>query len=721
MNKVRELQSFFNSQNFYDGIRVTVGVLLPALLFSYLGQLMLGITVSLGAVGASLADSPGPVTHKRNGMLVAIGLCTVVALVTGFARMHVVSMGLEIAVLCFLLSMLLVYGMRASLIGLGGLLVMILTMGHELSPVQVLQYAGLVMAGGIWYLLLSLLSHHMMPYRPAQQALGECIREVVKYLRIKASFYRSPQDLEKEYRRLVTQQVVVNEKQDAVRELLFKSRQIVQESTDTGRTLVMIFVDMVDLYEQITAIHYDYATINEQFAHTGILQEISDIIETLAEELDHIGLALQANNPPAAPLELKPQLASLKQRIDALAQEQPNAQTLVLKKILVNLRSIAQRLTDIRSYFNSESARRAIENRELAFSLFVNRQNFSPRLFLSNLTLTSSVFRFSLRMALVATVAFVLTQLFPYGEHSYWVLLTVVFILKPAFSLTKQRNVQRILGTVLGGAIGLLILYLVRNETLQFVIMVLFMTGFYTVQRMNYVLSVTLMTPFMLILFSFLGGGGLAIVEERLIDTVIGCAIAFAATYLVLPNWEGPQVGQFLQTALKANAQYLHLLASLLEGKSLPETQYKLTRKEVYVSSANLSAAFQRMAAEPKSKQLHSREIYQLVVLNHVLSSYIATLISSRLRSKPMVFPLAMQKTMRRALGTLAQAIRNLDPDFQLEVLVAEVSHKAGEQIPEFSPEELLVAEQLEFILKVTADTEKATATMSPTLPEKLS
>ncbi|MBA9076298.1 FUSC family membrane protein [Rufibacter quisquiliarum] len=713
MNKVRELQSFFYGQNFADGIRVTIGVLLPALLFSYMGQLLTGITVSLGAVGASLADSPGPVVHKRNGMLVAILLCTVVAMVTGFAQRHVVTMGLEIGVFCFLFSMLLVYGMRASLIGLGALLVMILSMHRPLTNVQVFQYAGLVLTGGVWYLLLSLLSHQMMPYRPAQQALGESVREVAKYLRIKASFYRSPTDMEPEYRRLVAQQVLVSEKQVAAREVLFKSRQMVQESTDTGRTLVMIFVDLVDLYEQITSIHYDYASINEKFAGTGVLRDISEIIERLADELDRIGLALQANYQPGTPLNVLPQLESLKQKIEAIDVQEPTAHTLVLKKILVNIRGIVQRLTDIRSYFNTEAAQEAYQNRELQFSLFVTRQNFSPRLLWSNMGLSSSVFRFSLRMALVAVVAFALTRLFPYGEHSYWVLLTVVFILKPAFSLTKQRNVQRIIGTVLGGAIGLLILYLFKNETIQFVFMVLFMTGFYTVQRMNYVLSVTLMTPFMLILFSFLGGGGLAIVEERLVDTVAGCAIAFAATYLILPNWESKQVGTFLQNALKANLNYLQVLAGLLAGNAVSNVQYKLARKEVNVKSADLSAAFQRMAAEPKSKQLHSREIYQLVVLNHVLSSYIATVISGKINAQPCLYPEAIQKNVRRSLHLLTEAIRHLDPAFQLH----EAAHSSGEPSADppatLSADDRLLAEQLEFIRKVAADIHKYTSAMA--------
>ncbi|GGK86211.1 FUSC family membrane protein [Rufibacter glacialis] len=718
-SKVRELQYFFYSQNFHDGIRVTVAALLPALVFAYFGHLERGIAMSLGAIGVSLADSPGPLLHKRNGMLVGIGVCTLVTLITGFARMHVVTMGLEILVLSFLFSMFLVYGMRASLIGMGGLLVLVLTMDQPLPPELVLVNSGLTMAGGVWYLLLSLLTNKVMPYRPAQQALGECIREVAKFLRLKAAFYQPNTDLDEGYRQLISQQILVNEKQAAVRELLFRSRQMVKESTQAGRTLVMTFVDLVDLYEQVTAIHYDYDAIRERYGSSGILLEIAHLVEYLAEELDHLGFAVQGNLRPKNRVDTTARLEALKAKIEAVGEQGGQQGNLVLRKIYVNIRSIAQRLSDILSYFKAHSELVHRRVRELELSQFVSRQTVDPKLFWSNLTMASSIFRFSVRVALVALFAYVLTLLFPYGQHSYWVLLTVIFLLKPAFSLTKQRNIQRVIGTVVGGAVGLLVLYVVRDERWQFVFMLLFMTGFYSVQRINYVLSVIFMTPFMLILFHFLGGGSLSIVQERVIDTVVGCSIAFAATYVVFPNWESKQVGQFMQAVLKANQQYLHVLLDLLSGKRISELDYKLARKEVYVSSANLSAAFQRMTGEPKSKQLHGEDIYQFVVLNHILPSYIATIVYARIGREPEFFPRGFLRPLRRATLSLTEALQTLDPSFK----APEAAQKGPEpeilEKKELSSEDQLLRDQLELIRKISAEILKTTHALQGDLPGK--
>ncbi|WP_210485988.1 FUSC family membrane protein [Rufibacter aurantiacus] len=710
--KVRELQSFFYSQNFYDGIRTTVAALLPSLLFSQLGHFETGITISLGAISVSLADSPGPERHKRNAMLLSIGLCTVMALAIGFARMHVVTLGLAILVSSFLCSMLLVYGMRASFIGLGGLLVLVMTMDRPLTPEQVFIYSGLVMAGGVWYMLLSLISNRFMPYRPAQQALGECVKEVAKFLRLKAAFYHSQTNLEDDYRQLISQQILVSDKMDALRELMFKSRQLLKESTDTGRTLLMAFVDLVDLYEQVTAIHYDYGSIREKYGHTGLLPEFAGLIELLADELDNIAFSVQANLPHRNTQDLTSRLDQLKTGIDAVAEKEDQTSHLVLRKIFVNIRSIAQRLTVIRSYFSLDKEELRKRSREIEFSLFISHQTIDPKVFLNNLTFGSSVFRFSFRVALVALFAYALTKFFPYGQHSYWVLLTVIFLIKPAFSLTKQRNKERIIGTVAGGVLGLLILYLVQDTRLQFAFMLVFMTGFYSVQRINYMLSVTLMTPFMLILFSFLGGGGMTIVQERIVDTVVGCAIAFAATYFIFPNWESKQVGRLLKSVVQANLRYLQVLAERLAGKEITEVQYKLARKEVYVNSANLSAAFQRMTDEPRSKQLHRQEIFQFVVLNHILSSYIATIFSSRRNRAPETYPTVFFKILRRAEFSLSEALQTLDP---AEKACESTVHLPEPEVPEpsgLSSDELLLKEQLELIKKVSTDIAKISAVL---------
>ncbi|GAA4294988.1 FUSC family membrane protein [Nibribacter koreensis] len=706
---LQEFQYFLFSQHFSDGIKTTIGVLLPSLLASYFGNMAVGFSLSLGAICVSLADSPGPVTHKRNGMLVSMVLGAVVGLVTGYVRQYPVLLGLEILVLSFVCSMFLIYGMRASLIGLAALLVMILTLAQPLDPSAVPQFSFLILAGGAWYMVMSLLSAQIMPYRQTQQALAESIREVAKFLQIKAEFYNPTSDLEQQYHRLVTQQVLVNEKQAAVRELLFKSRLVVKDSTRKGRTLFMIFADMVDLYEQITAIHYDYTALRARFASTGVLPKIVQLITGYADALHHVSLAVQSNQTHGSESpQLARQLEELGQAIQDLENQQDSVQVLVLKKIFVNFKVIAERVQSVEKYLQLGAREDTAFAPREEFAPFVTHLKLDPQLFLQNLTLRSSVFRFSFRMAVVCLLAYVLTKAFPYGQHSYWVLLTVVFILKPGFSLTKQRNYQRLLGTLVGSFVGILVLWLVEDSLARFLFLVLFMVATYSVQRINYVWNVLFMTPFVLLVFSFLGASGLAVVQERMVDTLVGCGLAFLASYLIFPNWEAKQMKTFLQTALKANLDYLQMLAK----PEITEVAYKLARKEVYVTSANLSAAFQRMASEPKNKQRKKKEVYELVVLNHILSSFIATMASGRLSDQSQVLSEPSKKMVRRASQALQNALHALDASQPL-VAVDPKPLPEPTDAAVTPPEDTLLQEQLAFLNKVCHDIARTTQALS--------
>ena len=455
-HQAREIRYFFYSQAFADGFRTSFAILLPALLGLYFNFFQIGLTISLGCMSVSLTDAPGPVIHKRNGMLFCSAFIFIVAILTGFARLNIYTLGLEIIVTSFFFSMFNVYGTRAASVGNSGILIMILTMDSSLTPSQVLPHALLILAGGIFYTVLSLLLHALRPYRISQRTLGDSLREIATYLSIKTDFYDESTDLDANYKRLVDQQIIVHEKQEAVRELLFKSRQIVEETTAEGRRLVFVFAEAVDLFEDITASYYDYALLRKQFAGTGALQMINKTLKKATAELDAIGFAIQSNTNFHPSFDYTEELNDLKKKIDDIIPK-GEANALVLRKILVNIRKLFTDLNNISQYFQKDIT---VKRTRLDSSRFVSHQPLDPKITWDNFSFQSSTFRHALRVCIACIAGFIVAKLIDYGHHSYWVLLTIAFILKPAFSLTKQRNIQRIIGTFIGGAIGVIILTL---------------------------------------------------------------------------------------------------------------------------------------------------------------------------------------------------------------------------------------------------------------------
>lgn len=696
-SQVQNVTSFFYSQAFADGLRATAAILMPAVIGSYTNHFESSIFISLGAMCTSFTDAPGPLRHKRNGMLACAICLFLVALITTLVNTNILLMGATIVVVCFLFSMLNVYGSRAGAVGNAAILVMILTMDRPIAANQVVIYPLLITTGALYYAVLSLLLYILQPYKISQRALGTSIRETASYLSLKADFYNPELPLPELYGKLLTQQINVHEKQDAVRELLFKSRQIVEESTMQGRRLVLSFVEIVDLFENVTATYYDYQELRNQYAETGILEKIERVLKQSATELDNIGIAIHAGNTFKSSFDHDARLRQLKVEIDSINVQ--GIPTRVLKRILVNIRRIFVNTQAIANYLKSED----LPASNVDHGRFVSRQDFSSKMFFDNLTFHSSIFRHSLRVTIACIVGFWVVKSLASGHHSYWILLTIAFILKPAYSLTKKRNIQRIWGTIAGAAIAVIIFIVVPSKTAQFVLMVLFMLGTYSFMRINYLAMVMFTTPYVLLLFQFLGLGLLQVAEERVLDTIIGCVIAFSAGHFLFPKWEAQELQQHMSKMLQANLDYLTKVIDVLKGRNLSMTEYKLVRKEVYVASANLAAAFQRMISEPKSKQASKREVYQFVVQNHVFFSNIASVATTLLHQTPVQHSqealVLAKKAGNRLRRTLGIDKKDMSPD----------QYVSNELQPHSSAEEKSLIEHLEFIGKLSSDIEKTT------------
>lgn len=698
--KFKEVQYFFYGQAFADGFRATVAILLPALIGSFTGHFQFGLSVSLGAMCVSLTDAPGPVLNKRNGMLFCAAFAFLVAILTGFARLNAYTMGLEIALVTFFFSMFVVYGARATGVGNAAVLIMILTMDQPLPSAAVLPHAALILGGGLFYTGISLLMHSLRPYRQAQRALGECIREIANYLSIRADFYNVNTDLETDYKRLVAQQIIVNEKQDLVRDVFFKTRQIVEESTDESRRLVFTFVETVDLFEDITASYYDYRSLRDTYSGTGALKIIHESLRKMVDELHAVGLAILGNTSFERSFDYDEEIKSLKTQIDAI-QSIEESHKLVLKKIIVNIRNLLSDLDKIEQYFVSGIKRKKTG---VDHSHFVTHQPLDPKIFVNNLNVRSSAFRHAVRVSAACMLGYLITQILHYGTHSYWILLTIAFIIKPAFSLTKQRNIQRIIGTLGGGAFGIAVLLLIDNKTALFIIMMVLMISTYSFMRINYLAMVVSTTPYVLILFSLLGSEYRHVAGERVLDTLIGCAIAFSASYFLFPSWEAAQLKTFMKEIVKANAVYLQKIILALSGKNVSLLEYKLARKDVYLASANLSAAFQRMMSEPKSKQTSQSQVQQFVVLNHLLFSNIATMATSLITHNAKPYHPEIIQLAKKTFGKLAESSRK----FGEETTIALPEESLA--IPSTpSADEALIREQLHFIYGISKDIDKLT------------
>jgi len=638
MDYIREYKSFINSHYLNGAIRITVGITLPAILLGYFNNLSVGIAVSIGAMCVGNTDNPGPIHHRRNGMIACVIIIFIVSLLTGLVAGSRLLTGILVFVFCFIFSMMGVYGTRATSIGVNALLVMVLNIDRPQPGWESLVNALYILAGGVWYTALSLLLYSFRPYKLVQQALGECVEATADYLRIKASFYARHPDYDKNYRQLVEHQVDLHEKQELLRELLFKGRNIVRESTHTGRVLMMIFLDIVDLFERVMTSQQDYPMLHETFDDSGLLDEFRKLILDMAVELEEIGIAIKAGKPSVETTRLATRIRRLRASFAQYRDQHRTAENVEafigLRQILDSIEDIADRLHTLHGYTTYDQRLSKDYQPSVDYEQFISHQDIDQKLIFDSLTFRSSIFRHSLRVSIATIVGYIIPSIVEAVipgwlaiGHGYWILLTVIVILKPAYTLTKRRNFERLMGTLAGGLVGLVILYFIHDRNILFVLMMLFMIGTYVFIRTNYLICVACTTPYVLLLFHLLYPTDLrSILSDRVIDTVIGSAIAFLANIFIVPSWEREQIGDYMVRIIEANADYFREVAGAFLGQPASVMQYKLSRKNAFVALANLTDAFGRILSEPKRGQDQSGRMHQFVVSNHMLTSHIATL-----------------------------------------------------------------------------------------------
>ena len=148
----------------------------------------------------------------------------------------------------------------------------------------------------------------------------------------------------------------------------------------------------------------------------------------------------------------------------------------------------------------------------------------------AELRLDSPSFRHAIRSGIALGLAVGVYHAIDFGQHGYWVPLTVLFVLRPGRSDTDERVVMRIVGTLSGLALatGLAVLVgegLVANTA----IIVVTAACAYAMLMIEYALFTFAITVFIVTLSHAMGESAVEAVDQRAIATFIGIAIVLLA------------------------------------------------------------------------------------------------------------------------------------------------------------------------------------------------
>ena len=302
---------------------------------------------------------------------------------------------------------------------------------------------------------------------------------------------------------------------------------------------------------------------------------------------------------------------------------------MVLRQILMRINEITKEINEIYKVFSQNVKLAKSLSTGLDLKKFMpNEEKLNIKVLKNNISLSSSHFRHALRItiALLIGYLFSLFQFLGIG-HTYWILITIVAILKPAYSITKKRNMLRLYGTIAGAVVAYAILHYIQVNELLFAILLISMIMCFSFLKGKYFWAVLFMTIYVFLSFNFLSPGNVNIIfRDRIVDTIVAAVITSLVAYVVLPVWEHTQNLDLMKKSAECNLIYFQSVISKFLEEGFDIQDYKVKRKNAIISLANLSDNFQRMISEPKNQQKKLEVVHQFVATSHLITAYTASL-----------------------------------------------------------------------------------------------
>lgn len=229
--------------------------------------------------------------------------------------------------------------------------------------------------------------------------------------------------------------------------------------------------------------------------------------------------------------------------------------------------------------------------------------------------------------------------------------------------------------------------------------MLIVITGvlFFAFRTVQYAHATMFITLLVLLCFNLLGEG-FEVAAPRVYDTLLGCAIAWAAVSFIWPDWKFRQLPAVVDKTLNANCRYLDaILVQYHQGKD-NGLAYRIARRDAHNSDAELASVISNMSADPKADKELQEAAFRLLCLNHTLLSYISALGAHRERlNTPATLDL-LNDAVCYVDGALHQEERNSQ---RIAQALEQLAERIRAAVPEPESKEQLVLQQVGLMLEL--------------------
>ena len=616
-----------------NGMSAALGLLLISGTVHLLLGSFAAAAASVGVVVCIPPDQPAPQRGKFWQLLPALLLG--LPLFYGVQVLHAspISLGLLLVPASFFAFLAGAWGKRGLPISVSIMFAMIFSMAvpdHRSSATNLATCVFFTLGAGA-YMLWATLANSVLNARYRTQMLADTLLALATLMRTQARQFAGGDAAASGAEAALIGALL--QQQAALADQLQAARDILLESPRTSRRqqLASMLLRVLEMRDHLLVCELDLDTLKAHAGHAPVLGALREVLDALADGVEQLADALLLGRAPDPIANRRPQLTALQWSDEAPAAEAPAGGAMPAMLAL----GLASRL----GYLNDDTLglialARGEEAPDVGlvranWQLFVSPTVWSWHPVFSLWRWNAAPLRHAIRAALAIATAYLIALATPWGTHDYWIFLTIVVVLRGSLAQTLDRRNSRVGGTLIGCIVAGILMYLHTPLPLLLLIATLAQAFAHAFAVKRYLVTAVAATVLGLMQVYMLNAGSNPSfgVIERMSDTLIGAAIAWAFSY-VLPSWERTQIAALVQRTLAAQARHAREALGLWQLQAVdndPELRWRLARREAYDSLSALVQATQRSLSEPRAVRPPLEPLGRMLAYSYQLQAQLTT------------------------------------------------------------------------------------------------
>ena len=603
---------------------VFASVFIAATLVWHFNTPKLAMPFVLGIIAGGLVDLDNRLTGRLINIVITVALFTLSSLLAQSTIGTGVPFILAMTLMTFGFTILGTVGLKYRTIAFGALAVATYTTLTYTPESYWLTNPVMILLGTVLYSVNTLIFQIILPHRPVQETVANAYDALSNYFDAKADFFDPDEAAWLGNRQIdlaMSNTGVITAFNQCRAALFYRLRG--QHRHPRTAKMLRYYLSAQDMHERISSAHVDYSEMAEQLKNTDLIFRIRRLLEMQGQACRNIATTLRNNKPYAYSKRLGRAMEGCRQSLGHFAETHAdNANLHNIRRLLDNLSSVDYQLRQLQNDAslaendNTDTRIAALENTKF--------RNIGETV-LSQLNFESGVFRHATRLSIVVAAACIIVEIL-HLNLGYWILLTALFVCQPNYTATKSRVYQRIAGTILGVIVGSLVPYFTPSVETKLWIVIASTTLFFITRSYKYSFSTFFITIQALTSLSLAGLDVYHAMPIRIIDTIVGSVIAWAAATYLWPDWRYLTLSHTAAQTITANGRYLDAILDQLQNGSRDDVDYRLTRRQAHESTAALSSTLSDMSSNPKKYQDRLQDGFTLLKTSYALTGHISAL-----------------------------------------------------------------------------------------------